>query len=142
MFPIGSFFTLWCVVACIHLALPLPLSSHLDAGRNPRDIAMKEGGSNGGASSSSTAPEPAANNTESGNATSPLDCYDGEAHNISLQCGQGMEFGTESAADINATSPLLVDRGSLDRGLKILEDYSAALFDSTVSAAKTYIICL
>ena len=113
---------LLCMVACVHITISLPMRFHTDTGRHPRAIIMNEGGSNVTAGT-----EPAINNATCCNATSPLDCYDGEGHNVSLECCPDVGSAANSTEQLR-------DRGSLDQGLKTLEVYSAGLFSIIVSS--------
>lgn len=109
-----------CMAVCIHLVLMLRLPPHNATGeRGLNETTIKNG------------TEYETNNTDStanGNATSRFDCYDDTHNNFSLECTPDLH--------IPSLQEQLADRGSLDRGLAILEEYAAGLFNSVVSARR------
>ena len=122
---------LLCTVACVHLAMALPTRLPVDTERYPRATFASEAGTcsnvTAGSSNGSSNSSSSSNGTACCNATSPLGCFDRcAASNVGLECDQ-------PAATSNLTQQLS-DRGSLDRGLAILNTYSASLFNITVSA--------
>lgn len=135
MLPRISFvLPLLCVVACVHLAVSLPV--RLSDRYYRAATVMEEEGAGSNSTAGCNATEPANGTAACCNVTSPLSC-----HSVHLECE--LEQEAAEAAMVSNLTEQLRNRGSLERGLEILRAFSGGLFDLRVSArAARRHICL